>query len=137
MNTNPNDDINAADEDGFTPLMNACLEADADCVRELLAAGADVNAVENDGGTALHLAAVNGYADCCKLLLEHGANPAARSVSGGTPLHSRQTTSRSRQRSPLCSKGGPPGRPSLSPPGRKGSRRRCHTGRTCRACRAR
>jgi ankyrin repeat protein/tellurite resistance protein len=64
-------------------LWNACVEGQAQNVRDLLAAGADVNIVVPDleddpsavGDSPLNAACARGYTECVRLLLEAGANP--------------------------------------------------------------
>ena len=46
-------DVNARDEDGLTPLMNAAGQGDPDLIHCLLAGGADTQARDNEGLTAL------------------------------------------------------------------------------------
>ena len=48
--------VNAADNDGDTPLIRASCFCHVDVVRALLAAGADKHHVANDGNTATSLA---------------------------------------------------------------------------------
>lgn len=56
------------DCDGFSALMYAAYNGHADCVKELLAAGADVNAVDNKGETSLMKAELNGKMTVANLL---------------------------------------------------------------------
>ena len=62
-------------EDGLTPLMDACLEGDFDICELLLNHGADVHLslVGQPGKTALHAAACLGDRDIFELLVKHGA----------------------------------------------------------------
>jgi ankyrin repeat protein len=85
----------ATDDEGLTPLMNACKrpspESDEDTLRivqELLLRKADINAMERDfGGSAIHFAAMSRF-DVCETLLFHGASVNARKrESNLTPLH--------------------------------------------------
>jgi ankyrin repeat protein len=76
--------VNAAGEDGATPLMNASLYASADLVKLLLDKGADANAANPFGATALMWGAVD--AAKVKLLLEAGAKPNAQTKDGQTAL---------------------------------------------------
>lgn len=59
----------------------------ADCIRELLAAGADANADDGHGSTALHLAAERNQPAILQLLIEHGARLNPLNEHGWTPLH--------------------------------------------------
>ncbi|MGO9863338.1 MAG: ankyrin repeat domain-containing protein [Terriglobales bacterium] len=81
-------DVNAKDNDGWTPLHEA---ATRDVAELLLAHGADVNARntdrDNDGMTPLHFAAVMGKKDVAEVLLAHGANVNAKNGKFETPLH--------------------------------------------------
>lgn len=90
-------DVDARDEDGWTPLMRAVRNDMPDLARTLLAAGADPEAVDPSGRTALILAAEEGGltgmfvgdgggTDCLRLLLEAGARVDARDAGGDTAL---------------------------------------------------
>ena len=59
---------------GRTPLMNAALSGNGECVRLLLKVGAEVNACDKNGVTALMCAATVGSAHCMKLLLDAGTD---------------------------------------------------------------
>lgn len=81
---------------GFTALLAASAQGEADAVVWLLHHGADVHATKQDGWlrTALHLAAARGSLATAKALLAFGADPAARDALGHTPgdaarLHNR------------------------------------------------
>ena len=80
-------DVNAKDEDGWTPLHSAAFEGHKEVVALLIAEGADVNAM--DGGfTPLHYAAWNGHKEVAELLIENGAEVNAKvAIWGRTPLH--------------------------------------------------
>jgi ankyrin repeat protein len=60
--SSPGADINATNERGSTPLLEAARYGHDDITRVLIAAGADVKAKDKDGKTALMLA-VQGYHD--------------------------------------------------------------------------
>ncbi|KAL2816572.1 hypothetical protein BDW59DRAFT_177316 [Aspergillus cavernicola] len=81
-------DIEASDEDGYTPLDYAAWEGRHEAVKFLLDCGADHTASANDGFTPLHSAAENGPHEVVKTLLDCGADPAASANNGYTPLHS-------------------------------------------------
>lgn len=66
-------DVNLANSDGDTPLMNAA-GGTPDAVRALLAAGANVNAKNRNGDTALIAAAACGQVDIVNQLLKAGAD---------------------------------------------------------------
>jgi uncharacterized protein len=74
-------DVELASTTGFTPLMFAAQQGDADSVRILIKAGAKVNVVENvDHQTPLMWAAASGKnaAEMVKLLLAKGADVKVR-----------------------------------------------------------
>ena len=80
--------VNAADEDGYTPLMIAA-ENEAFAVMRLLLlkrAKADVADPGWDDVTPLHCAARAGDEDLMKMLFVCGADPNRRTRSGETPL---------------------------------------------------
>ncbi len=49
-------DINAKDNDGWTPLYSASLRGQLEVVKYLKSVGADIHAKSNDGETPLHSA---------------------------------------------------------------------------------
>src|SRR6266852_743961 len=71
-------DIDARDDDGWTPLSWASRGhhfKDGSVLRLLLECGADVNArATDDGFTSLHRASKNGELEIVRLLLKHGAD---------------------------------------------------------------
>ncbi|KAF8492083.1 hypothetical protein F5888DRAFT_1860114 [Russula emetica] len=83
-------DVDAWDEDGWTPLSWASRGhhfKDGSVLRLLLERGADVNArADSDGFTPLHRASEHGALEVVRLLLEHGANVEAVSARGKTAL---------------------------------------------------
>jgi ankyrin repeat protein len=81
-------DINARNNLGDTPLLDAAKEGEKDTAELLLAKGAAVDAKDNSGCTPLTWAAIQGHRDVAELLLAHGANVNARSSSGQTALQS-------------------------------------------------
>ena len=67
--------VNIKDKAGRTPLHLAASKGHAQCVKQLIEAGAGVNMEDNKGGqTPLTLAAVSGHLDTVQLLLRHGAD---------------------------------------------------------------
>lgn len=76
------DDVNALDEYGFTPLIEAAITDNLQIANIILQAGANPNARDVTGGTALHWAAENNNHALCQLLLDHGANPDAVTLAG-------------------------------------------------------
>ncbi|EEY64277.1 uncharacterized protein PITG_02822 [Phytophthora infestans T30-4] len=75
-------DVNAMDENGYTPLQAAVSYNHMELVVFLLASGADVKLGDNDMDTPLHRCET---VECAKLLLEHGAGLNARNSEGQTP----------------------------------------------------
>jgi len=76
-------DVNAKDEDGWTPLMYAVSNNNREIVVALLNAGADVNAKHKDGVTALMAAKTPGVITA---LLNTGADIHATDINGVTAL---------------------------------------------------
>src|ERR1044071_5454728 len=71
--SSPGADVNARDERGTTPLLEAARYGHDDICRILIAAGADVKAKDNDGKTALMLAVQNNHDDVVRVLKQAGA----------------------------------------------------------------
>jgi ankyrin repeat protein len=83
-------DVNAADEDGTTPLMHAVIESDARLVKLLIENGANVNAKNALDSTALMYAATN--LTKAQLLLDAGADVNVVGKRGATPMSVAATT---------------------------------------------
>ena len=79
-------DVNAADNQGYTPLHFAVSEDMVDVAAVLLNHGAGVNTYDNSGWTPLHVAASMASPAMVLLLLEYGADLNSQSSSGQTPL---------------------------------------------------
>ena len=82
-------DINARDEDEWTPLLWASGRhnfKDGSALRLLLEHGADINVQNRVGRTPLHRASFNGALEVVRLLLEHGADVEAKNIVGETAL---------------------------------------------------
>jgi hypothetical protein len=78
-------DMNAMDDDGDTPLHDACRLGSLARVRLLLDAGARTDARDDDlGTTPLHIACDRGRVGCVRLLLEAGAATQEVDASGRT-----------------------------------------------------
>ena len=71
--TSQNADVNATDERGSTPLIEAARYGHEDIARLLIAAGANVKAKDNDGKTALMLAIQGDHEDVVRVLNQAGA----------------------------------------------------------------
>jgi hypothetical protein len=79
------EDVNARDAEGNTPLILASLYASPECVELLIKNGADVNAANKAGATALIRAAPSP--EKTSLLVAAGANVRVRTADlGNTPL---------------------------------------------------
>lgn len=70
--SSPGADVNATNERGSTPLLEAARYGHDDICRVLIAAGADLKAKDNDGKTALMLAVQNNHDDVVRILKEAG-----------------------------------------------------------------
>ncbi len=81
-------DINARDNNGSTPLIEAASDGNKDLVESLLAKGADVNARDKSGCTPLMWAAIEGHRDVAEVLIAHKADVNATSPCGQTALNS-------------------------------------------------
>ena len=79
-------DVEEREQGGFTPLLFAAQQGDADSARLLLAAGADVNDVAPIGWNALAVAAFTNRTAVASVLLAEGAEPDAADA-GFTALH--------------------------------------------------
>ncbi|MDB4668734.1 ankyrin repeat domain-containing protein [bacterium] len=77
-------DVNAKDEDGYTPLYAVAGGAHKEIAVLLIANGADVNAKNKYGETPLHYAATKEIAE---LLIAKGADVNAKDEVESTPLH--------------------------------------------------
>jgi uncharacterized protein len=80
--------VNARSKTGFTALMFAAQQGDADSARVLLAAKANPNEViKKSGATPLIIASATGQPEVVSLLLDNGADPNAVDANGFTSLH--------------------------------------------------
>jgi len=71
--SSPGADVNAIDERGNTPLLEAARYGHDDICRVLIAAGADLKAKDKDGKTALMLAVQGGHDEVVRVLKQAGA----------------------------------------------------------------
>ena len=70
--SSPGADVNARDERGSTPLLEAARYGHDDICRILIANGADIKAKDKDGKTALMLAVQGNHDDVVRLLKQAG-----------------------------------------------------------------
>ncbi|KAG2436634.1 hypothetical protein HYH02_011568, partial [Chlamydomonas schloesseri] len=87
-------DVNAPDNNGWTPLHTAAYHGQEEIVRILLAAKADVNARNKTSETPLHLAAKWPQDRVVEALLGGGADLTAVNRRGRTPAHVAATFNR-------------------------------------------
>ena len=80
------DNINAVQADGSTPLQWAVYRRDAAEVQRLVKAGANVSAQNNYGASPMSLAAATGDAAVIRILLKAGADPDSPNAQGQTAL---------------------------------------------------
>lgn len=103
--------IDQKDDDGDTPLMNACDSGCIESVEVLLARGALVNQVSDDGHTALHLTAQYAGEDdiaIAKLLIQSGALVDVVAQNGWTPLMKARASGNDQLQAFLIEKGADP-----------------------------
>lgn len=70
--SSPGAEVNATDERGSTPLLEAARYGHEDITRVLIAAGADVKARDKDGKTALMLAVQGNHDEVVRVLKQAG-----------------------------------------------------------------
>ena len=87
-------DLNHAEPDGRTLLIEAVLEKRLDVAKLLLEHGADPKRADHDGATALHFAAQEQQPELVQLLIDKGAAIDAQDRLGNTPLFRALTTFR-------------------------------------------
>lgn len=75
-------DIEAPDEYGFSPLIEAAIANKVNVASLLLDYGADANNADVTGRTALHWAVDNHNIELCELLLANKADPNAYTTAG-------------------------------------------------------
>ena len=84
-------DMNARDNSGLTPLMQAANNGYVLMVKQILAAPkVDIDARAADGATALFIAAVHGHKEIIDLLMKAGANVNIPGPKGKTPVELAQ-----------------------------------------------
>lgn len=79
-------DLNARDENGFTPLHWAVYRNHQPMIRYLIEQGADVDARDRGHATPLVIASAQGHVVAFKVLLDHGASIEATTKSGFTAV---------------------------------------------------
>ncbi|XP_075237812.1 uncharacterized protein LOC142334030 [Lycorma delicatula] len=81
-------DVNAVDEDGDSPLINAVInKCDREVIIKLIESGADVNVKDKDGVPVLRYAAFSSdYKELMKILVHYGANINIQNNEGETVL---------------------------------------------------
>ena len=72
--SSPGADVNARNDRGSTPLLEAARYGHDNICRMLIASGADLKAKDKDGKTALMLAIQNNHDDVVRVLKEAGEN---------------------------------------------------------------
>ena len=70
--SSPGADVNATDDRGSTPLLEAARYGHDDITRVLIAAGADLKAKDKDGKTALMLAIQGDHDEVVRVLKQAG-----------------------------------------------------------------
>jgi ankyrin repeat protein len=79
-------DVNLANDEGTTPLMEAVAIRNKELIALLLRAKAKIDQADNDGKTPLMVAVYRGYEDIVALLLESGADVTIKDPAGGHAL---------------------------------------------------
>ena len=72
--------INAVDNNKWTPLHRASRNGHHQCVELLLDRGANINAGTTFNYTPLHLASIYGHHQCIELLIDRGADISIKEV---------------------------------------------------------
>lgn len=80
-------DVNAVDDNGKTPVMNAAIQGAPDLLKYLVSQGGKLDVRDNEGKTPLHRAASwDRGMEVCEYLIENGADIDAKDNKGFTPL---------------------------------------------------
>jgi ankyrin repeat protein len=85
--------VNIKSKNGYTALMAACDNENAESAASLVAHGANVSAQTVDGESPLDIAATRLQPEIVALLVEHGANVNSTDKFGSTPLISAVSAS--------------------------------------------
>ena len=99
-------EVNARDENGWTPLHTAAAREAPEVAKLLIERGADVNARDPIDSTPLHGAAVVNALDVAKLLIANGAEVNAQETDGATPVDYAREHSHDAMRELLEKRGG-------------------------------
>jgi ankyrin repeat protein len=98
-------DVNARDDDGETPLMQACWHKNTEIIDLLLSHGADIHARNKYGETMVTMTAWSGNPNVLKFLLSKGANIDDKNDNDETPLILATKRGRFQMMSTLISEG--------------------------------
>ncbi|KAK6343226.1 hypothetical protein TWF730_010825 [Orbilia blumenaviensis] len=80
-------DVDAADEEGSSPLIYAACFGHEEVVTLLVTAGANVNLQDSHKWSPLTWAMTNRHKGIAKILLDHGASSEIKTTSGGTAFN--------------------------------------------------
>ncbi len=80
-------EVNARDDQRFTPLHVVAVKGCSELLAPLMEAGADIMAADHAGRTPLHHAAMNNHKKLVGELVKLGAKVNATDAMGETPLH--------------------------------------------------
>ncbi|KAH7421094.1 hypothetical protein KP509_13G040200 [Ceratopteris richardii] len=89
----PNLDLDAADEDGYTPIHRAILGRKETAVTQLLRAGADPSILDKDSASYLHYSVQTGSLNLVRLFVKYGVDMDHADEDGWTALHVAALTS--------------------------------------------
>lgn len=81
------EDLNAFDENGLTPIHYAILGNQLASLEWLIEKGADLDATDREGNSLLHFAALKGSKDILDCLIQAGLDPNIQNDQGDTPMH--------------------------------------------------
>lgn len=80
-------DLNATDNDRWSPMHSAGAAGDENSLRFLISLGTDIDPIDLHGRTPLHLCARNKRRGTARILINNGANINRQDGFGMTPLH--------------------------------------------------
>jgi hypothetical protein len=80
-------DLNAQNEEGWTPLHACCDQGHLEVVKLLVENKVNLNVLNNAGASPLYLAVAQGRKRIAKLLINEGADVNLAKKGGWTPLH--------------------------------------------------